>query len=70
MSDPTGLTVPDTIPTVKIIETTALEHEAFGTHDEVVTKMIAQGWEVSEQFMEKTSVVHPLIKGTVRHIFK
>ncbi len=64
------ISVPDYIPTVKIIETTALEHVMMGTHDEVVEKMIAQGWEVSEQKPGETVITHPLIKGTARHLYK
>lgn len=62
--------IPDFIPTTKIIETTALEHTMMGTHDEIVNKMVAQGWEVIEQGALATSITHPLIKGTTRYLYK
>lgn len=63
-------TVPEALPVTKMVENTNIWHEMPGTHDEIVQNLVALGWEVVEEAEIATTMIHKLIAGTVRHIYK
>lgn len=54
----------------KVMEVTAYQTEHDGTHDEVVSKLVAMGWEVVEQKNGRTALTHDLIPGSQRVVME
>ncbi len=52
----------------KVIETFSSIVEHPGTPDQTIGKLVAMGWEVSEQLPEATMLRHELIPGAVRAV--
>lgn len=49
-----------------VLEVTSYQVEHEGTHDQVVGKLVAMGWEVVEQASVATTLIHELIPGAQR----
>lgn len=54
----------------KVLEVTAYQVEHEGTHDQVVGKLVALGWEVVNQELAATTLHHELIPGGQRIVLQ